>query len=373
MTNPNSINYAATPTTTTIGDWSLFFTNSKNAYCPVTSCSLKNLGCVNAFTSTKLQISANVNLVAVNNENWGWQETVCIICTNSAGGITYDTKYYDNYVVRQLPNPCTTALQINNSPLPSNPLAFTFNASPGLIGNWQTFVMSIVSPSCDPTSCTLFANGCVNSYASVYPTGKITMAATSPWTITALRNFQTEWRETVCISCTNGLDVVQIDNYQVVQSENMCFTALIAKSSPPPTNPKTFAFSASPSVMTVGTWTDFVAVASGVTGCDPTSCSLMAVGCLNTYASAYPSGRLTMADALTVQAQVNVFNGWSEMICIKCSNSANGQAYDTQFLDNYIVQQTKSPCHTSLGLPALIPVNPVTTSFHATNTLNLGT
>ena len=157
-----------------------------------------------------------------------------------------------------------------------------------------------------------------------------------------------------------------------MQSENPCYTSLTAKSSPAPTNPKIFAYSASPTVGSVGTWSDFI-TNTAASGCVPTSCTILAKGCLNTYASAYPSGKLSMSDAVTIQASINNHNTWSEIVCIKCTNAAGGQNFDTEYLDNYVVQQTQNPCHTSLNPPATAPTNPMNFNFHATNTETVAT
>jgi hypothetical protein len=263
---------------------------------------------------------------------------VCISCTNSVSGLTFDTHTYDNLQVIQTLNPCTTALSVNTAPIPTNPKAFTFDAvNTGSVGDWNTFFLSSTG-SCDPTSCTLYGVGCSTAYSTAYPSGKLTIATSSTWAITSLRNSNINWVENVCLKCTNGQQTINYDNYQVVQSNNQCYTSLTIKSTPAATNPKVLAYSSSPATATVGLWTDFVTNSQTSPTCDPLSCSLLAVGCVNTYASVYPFGMLSITSPTTVTGNTNSHTAWTETVCVKCTNDNGGISFDTVFIDNYQVQ-----------------------------------
>ena len=161
--------------------------------------------------STSTTVTANVNIGA------GYSETFCISCTNDAGGLTLDTKNLDNYQVQQSANPCITALN-PIAPSPTDPLIFTYHASnTQTIGDWTTFMTSTSSPTCDPTSCTLYGAGCSTAYATAYPGGKTSIAGSTPWAITAARNENAGWTETICVLCTNGQDTQQTDNFYLQQ------------------------------------------------------------------------------------------------------------------------------------------------------------
>ena len=53
----------------------------------------------------------------------------------------------------------------------------------------------------------------------------MSMAAGDPFTITANKNIQAGWTETVCLECTNGLQTIKFPNYVVTQVRD-CSTSL---------------------------------------------------------------------------------------------------------------------------------------------------
>ena len=154
---------------------------------------------------------------------------------------------------------------------------------------------------CTPNLCELRAAGCLNTYASAYPSGHLIMGVAVPFTLTAVISSATNWVETVCIYCTNGYQTITWDNFSAVQSNNPCWTSLSPKASA--NLAYTIAFSFTTPTETVGTWSDFVAN-SVSPSCDPTSCTLKAKGCSSTYASAYPTGHLS-ASGTTITGRKN--------------------------------------------------------------------
>ena len=142
--------------------------------------------------------SANVNVQA------GYTETVCLSCTNAANGFDYDTITLDNYIITQTANPCLTSLSV----LVLAPPTFAYASSGTVpIADWTNIIAnSETSPTCDPTSCELRSSDCSQLYSTVYPMGRLTIASSSPWAITSVRNVVAGWVETVCLQCTNTYD-----------------------------------------------------------------------------------------------------------------------------------------------------------------------
>jgi hypothetical protein len=177
------------------------------------------------------------------------------------------------------------------------------------------------SSTCDPTACTLYSSGCTTAYATTYPSGRISMAATSPWTLTmTTQSILAGWTETICLSCTNTHDTQATGDIVIIQSPNLCANSLGLGS---PSNPSISAYHAS-NTATVGTWSTFITSSSST--CDPTSCTLQAQGCVNVY----PGGRLSIgASPWTLTAtSLSVEAGWAETICYKCTNGVDNQAFD---------------------------------------------
>jgi hypothetical protein len=79
----------------------------------------------------------------------------------------------------------------------------------------------------------------------------------------------------------------------------------------------------------LGDWTTYFVNADTV-NCDITSCVLKAQGCL----TAYSPGNLVIAGSMpfAITATKNIPAGWSETVCVECTN-----AQDIQQLDSYVV------------------------------------
>lgn len=63
----------------------------------------------------------------------------------------------------------------------------------------------------------------------------------------------------------------------------------------------------------------------------------MAIGCTNTYVSAYPIGRLTISATSEILAVSNIDSGWSELVCVVCTNNQAAIRYETISIDNYLI------------------------------------
>ena len=76
----------------------------------------------------------------------------------------------------------------------------------------------VATPCADPTSCVLKAAGCNSAYVP----GQVSIAATSPWGISAPRNINAGYSETICIYCSNTAigAAIQLDGFIVSQTAN---------------------------------------------------------------------------------------------------------------------------------------------------------
>jgi hypothetical protein len=136
-----------------------------------------------------------------------------------------------------------------------------------------------------------------------------------------------------------------------------CGISLTAKT---PANP-TLIFDAVTTTESVGDQSVFFENADGL-NCPITSCSILAVGC----GTAYPPGELSISGSFpfTVTSNKNVLVGWTETVCIECSN-----ALQTITFDNYVVTQNRD-CGTALTLVSM-PADPVL-AYDAVSTASIG-
>jgi len=106
-----------------------------------------------------------------------------------------------------------------------------------------------------------------------------------------------------------------------------CSIALVAPASAP-TNP-TLAYNTGTPTSQVGSWTDFMQN-SDATNCGITSCLIKRPACN----AAYVPGELSIAGSSpwAITANQNIQAGYTETICVECTNGAEIQIYD-----NYII------------------------------------
>jgi len=103
-------------------------------------------------------------------------------------------------VITQTADPCLSSL---SAAAPSNP-TFAYDAVTTIetIGGWSLFVANSDAANCPVTSCSIYdgSSSCLISYLG----GQLSVASTDPFTITANKNVQAGWTETVCVACING-------------------------------------------------------------------------------------------------------------------------------------------------------------------------
>ena len=163
--------------------------------------------------------------------------------------------------------------------------------------------------NCGITSCSIKTSGCSGAYSP----GQLSMAGSTPWAITANQNIQNGYTETVCVSCTNGLDTYSYFNFIVTQIRD-CATALTAKAGA--TNSFILFYQAA-STGPIGEWTTYFDDAD-TTNCAITSCVIKSADCSGAYAGSH----ITIASSLpfAIEGARSIQAGWTETICVECTN-----------------------------------------------------
>jgi hypothetical protein len=109
----------------------------------------------------------------------------------------------------------------------------SINIISGAWTDWDTFLSN---SDCCPiiTSCSLFEQGCLNAMSS-----PVSMESSSPWVINAENDWDAGYDQTLCVTCTNGVQTIQVDNWSVIQTPD-CGTALTVPSNDPSVEILTF-------------------------------------------------------------------------------------------------------------------------------------
>jgi hypothetical protein len=253
-------------------------------------------------------------------------------------------------------------------PAPTDPFIFAYNAAgTEAIGDSTNFFSNSVG-GCGITSCIFYAAGCSIAYSTAYPLGRVSVAATGTFAITALRNINAGYTETLCFSCTNaGLGTITVDNYDIVQSPDPCVSALSVLAAP---NPWLVSYNLPATNPMIGDETTYF-MNLNLAGCTTTTMTLFDAACTVPYATAFPAGHLTISGTapFPITAADSVFAGWTETICISLTN---GAALQTATLPNYVVTQTGHPCR--FVLSAASPANPNSFAYNsATMYTTIGT
>jgi hypothetical protein len=160
-------------------------------------------------SSTPWTITANKNVLP------SWTETVCISCTN-LNSLQTITK--DNYIVTQNEHICYSVLAAIGT-APTNP-SLTYDAvtTTQSVGDMDTFFTNTDTINCAISSCTMYGSDCSTAYATAYPLTYLSMASSTPWGITATKNINVGWAETICMACTNAIQpVITYNAFTVTQ------------------------------------------------------------------------------------------------------------------------------------------------------------
>jgi hypothetical protein len=177
------------------------------------------------------------------------------------------------------------------------------------------------------SSCTLHNFDCSLPYSTAYPSGRLTIAGTTPFAITAVIGVEAGWSETICLKCSNGAlyDTETRQNFVITQAQNPCRISLSNLGAAPTSHP-TMTYDHLTTTELVGGWS-LLFVSSDQTNCAISACLVMAQGCL----SVYGGNKLTIGSTnpFTITARKDYNPGYTETVCIKCTNDAGALTLDT--------------------------------------------
>ena len=149
-----------------------FFKNQEAyaAVCPVTSCTLLQKGCKNKFTESHIQIveqsKGNFTIMAKVNNPFGFNDVLCISCTNGNSQYPRQTITHDNFRV-QLPSKCLSSLY--NEQVEFQPVIIKHDRAESLKGKeisrgYLDFFYSADQVNCPIAECVLKEKGCQEQY-----------------------------------------------------------------------------------------------------------------------------------------------------------------------------------------------------------------
>ena len=171
--------------------------------------------------------------------------------------------------------------------------------------SWDSYFSNTDSTNCPVTSCTLYESDCTTVLSS-----PVSIGSSTPWDITALRNTLAGYSQTMCISCTNGAQTVQKDNWSLTLLA--CENGLTSPASSPTSSLLAYDSSASPEVIypISSSWTSWDSYFSnaGSNNCPITSCTLYESDCATALTSPVSMGASSPWD---VAAMKNVFAGYT--------------------------------------------------------------
>jgi hypothetical protein len=171
--------------------------------------------------------------------------------------------------------------------------------------SWDNYFSNTDSTNCPITSCILYESGC-----SLILSTPISIGGLSPWDITALKNVLGGYSKTICISCTNGAQTVQKDNWSVNLLD--CQNAISDPASAPTSSSLTYNPATSSSIIypISSTWTSWDSFFSNsdTTNCAITSCSLYEADCSTALSSPVSIGS---SSPWNVAATQNILAGYT--------------------------------------------------------------
>ena len=194
-----------------------FFTPLYTATCgTITACTLKVSGCGSAYSTGNLAISSVGVVTAKQNVDAGYEDTVCISCSNSHGS----TVEHDSWKVTQAPN-CAT---LTAGSLTDKVYDYDAGATTTTVYAFTDVFTNSKTSACPVTSCTLKQSDC--STALVAPFDSLmTIEGSTPWTFKISQAQASGYPNVVvCYSCTNSGHTV--DKQITIRQKINCAIAL---------------------------------------------------------------------------------------------------------------------------------------------------
>jgi hypothetical protein len=171
--------------------------------------------------------------------------------------------------------------------------------------SWDSYFSNTDTTNCPITSCTLYESGCSTALSS-----PVSIGGSSPWDVTALLNQMNGYSQSMCVSCTNGAQTIQKDNWSVNLID--CENAISNPASAPTASSLTYDAATSSVVIypISTTWTSWDSFFSNsdTTNCAITSCSLYESDCSTALSSPVSVGASSPWD---VAASKNILAGYT--------------------------------------------------------------
>lgn len=139
--------------------------------------------------------------------------------------------------------------------------------------------------TCTTHTCSLKDPDCTSAIS----TTKVTMGPGPTYAVSMARNFAAGYTKNFCIVCTNGYDS-EAFKMAVIQLPIDCSGTLTP--APNPANP-VLTYSTATPTQSLQPYTGFFSN-SNPSECPVTSCTLYGTDCTTAYATAYPTGQLTI-------------------------------------------------------------------------------
>jgi hypothetical protein len=190
-----------------------YFRNDHSSTCgAITSCEIKASGCSGAYGAGNLAITANTGVVtAKQNVDAGFEDIVCIKCSNAAGSTTT----FDNWKVVQKPNCQTlTAIALTNQEYgynAANTATAVYTHSTVFTNSKATATAPLIA--CPVLGCVLLQTDCSTALVAPFDT-LLTIDAATPWTLKISQTQASGYPNVaVCYKCNNGYGTKNTHTY----------------------------------------------------------------------------------------------------------------------------------------------------------------
>ena len=136
------------------------------------------------------------------NDVHGFNDKLCIECTNGNAKYPRQTIQYDNYRISQ-PAKCHSDLTLADKEF--KPVVINYDGLQNQVGktiapSFTSFFKNDDAEHCPVRSCVLLNKGCLTKYTKA----NIKMSSTTPWTISVGDDVQNGYTDETCVQCTNG-------------------------------------------------------------------------------------------------------------------------------------------------------------------------
>lgn len=232
--------------------------------------------------------------------------SACIQCSHAD-----QTIQKDGFTVVQS-SKCQYVLSKASVVIPDQFLTYLDSPYPHVIGNgWDSYFNSTDANKCPITKCELKAKGCIEPFIS----DNVSIRLLSPWYIYASRSTVDGYKETFCVSCSNGFQEM-VSHEITVTLWSKCLYKL--KDKVDAISIQNLSYSSKESTVKVGSGVSSFFKNVDVDSCPVKSCDLMDEDCSKFY-----TGNNIILDRSTpfqMTAKVNIGLGYFETICLQCSN-----------------------------------------------------